>query len=265
MSSAVAAALLFLLGAVIGSFLSVVAHRVPRGEGFVTGRSRCPRCGATIAARDNVPIVSWLILHGRCRSCGERISVRYPLIEFGTGLAFAGAVLVYLESDEGLATGPDAAGLAAGLVFIAVLGAITLADLDLRVIPNKVLIAGAVLGVPLVLIADAGSALERAIAVAAAGGGLLLVAVAYPRGMGMGDMKLAALMGLYLGRAVAPGILIGFLAGAVVGVALIARHGSAARKRAVPFGPFLALGGVIALLWGDAIVDWYLDEFFPDG
>lgn len=258
------AVLAFVFGALLGSFLSVVAHRVPRGEGFVTGRSRCPECGETIAAYDNIPIFSWLVLRGRCRACGARISARYPLVELGTGLAFAAAVIVHEESADGLATGPDAAGLAAGLVFIAVLATITLADLDLRVIPNAVLIAGAVIGIPLLLIPDPDSAAERGIAIAAGGGVLLLIALAYPRGMGMGDVKLAALMGLYLGRAVAPGLLIGFLAGAIVGVGLIAARGAAARKQAVPFGPFLALGGFVALLAGDAIVEWYLDEFFPD-
>lgn len=262
MSTAAAAAFAFVFGLLIGSFISVVAHRVPRGEGFMTGRSRCPECGATIAARDNVPVVSWLLLRGRCRSCGTRISARYPLVELGVGLAFAAAVVVHEESSEGLATGPDAAGLVAALVFIAVLAAITLADLDLRLIPNAILIAGAVVGIPLVLIADPQSAAERAIAIAAAGGGLMLVALAYPRGMGMGDVKLAALMGLYLGRAVAPGLLIGFLAGAIVGVALIAARGAQARKQAVPFGPFLALGGFVALLAGDGIVEWYLNQFF---
>jgi leader peptidase (prepilin peptidase) / N-methyltransferase len=255
----------FLFGAVLGSFLSVVAHRVPRGEGFVTGRSMCPNCGAQIAAYDNIPIVSWLVLRGRCRSCGERISARYPLVELGTGVAFAAAVVVHEESTDGLATGPDWAGLAAAFVFIAVLATITLADLDLRVIPNKVLIAGAILGLPLVLIADPDSAAQRGIAFAAAGGVLLLIALAYPRGMGMGDVKLAALMGVFLGRAAAPGLLMGFLAGTIVGVALIAKRGAAARKQAVPFGPFLALGGLIALFVGNAIVEWYLDEFFPDG
>jgi leader peptidase (prepilin peptidase) / N-methyltransferase len=257
-------ALAFISGTAAGSFVSVVAHRVPRGESIVSPRSRCPNCAAQIGTLDNVPIVSWLLLRGRCRSCGERISARYPLVELGTGLAFVAAVVVHLEADDGLATGPDAFGLAAGLVFIVVLAAITLADLDLRVIPNRILIAGALIGVPLVLAADPESAGERAISIAAAGGSLLLVAVAYPRGMGMGDVKLAALMGLYLGQAVAPGLLVGFLLGAVVGVGLLIRHGSAARKTAVPFGPFLALGAVIGLLQGDAIVDWYLDEFFPD-
>lgn len=264
MSTTVAAIIAFVGGALLGSFLSVVAHRVPRGEDFVTGRSRCPECGATIRARDNIPLVSWAILRGRCRSCGARISARYPLVELCTGLAFAAAVIVHRESGDGLATGPDAAGLAAGLVFIAVLATITLTDLDLRVIPNAVVLFGAVVGIPLVLVADPGSAAERAIAVAAGGGVLFLVAFAYPRGMGMGDVKLAALMGIYLGRAVAPGLLIGFLAGAVVGVSLIAARGAAARKQAIPFGPFLALGAFVALLAGNAIVDWYLDEFFPD-
>ncbi len=254
----------FLFGSVIGSFLSVVAYRLPRGESFVGGRSHCPACGATIAAYDNVPVLSWLILRGRCRTCAARISVTYPLIELGTGLAFAAVVAVHLEAAEGLATGPDAAGLAAGLVFIAVLATITLVDLERRIIPNKVLLAGAIVGLPLLLFADSESALDRAIAIAAGGGALFVVAFAYPRGMGMGDAKLAALMGLFLGRAVAPGLLIGFLAGAIVGVALIVRGGAAARKQAVPFGPFLALGAVVALLAGEEIVDWYVDEFFPD-
>jgi leader peptidase (prepilin peptidase) / N-methyltransferase len=256
------AAFAFVCGAVSGSFLSVVAHRLPRGESFVTGRSRCPHCGATIAARDNVPIVSWLAVRGRCRSCHARISLRYPLIELGTGAAFAAAVLVHFDAARGLATGPDAFGLAGGLVFISILAAVTLTDIDLRVIPNRLLAAGAILGIPLVLAADPSSAGERAIAVGAAGGGLLIVALAYPRGMGMGDAKLAALMGLYLGDAVAPAVLIGFLAGALVGVVLLLRHGSAARKAAIPFGPFLALGGLAGLLAGEAIVDWYVENFF---
>jgi leader peptidase (prepilin peptidase) / N-methyltransferase len=256
------AAFAFVCGAVSGSFLSVVAYRVPRGESFVSGRSRCPQCGATIAARDNIPIVSWLLVRGRCRSCDEPISPRYPLIEIGTGLAFAGVVLVHLDGVHGLATGPDALGLAAGLAFVSILAAVTLTDLDLRVIPNHLLMAGAVIGIPLVLLADPSSAAERAIAALAAGGGLLIVALAYPRGMGMGDVKLASLMGVYLGDAVAPAILVGFLAGSLVGVALLLRHGSAARKAAVPFGPFLALGAIVGLVAGEAIVDWYVDSFF---
>ncbi|HKB51816.1 MAG TPA: prepilin peptidase [Solirubrobacterales bacterium] len=242
----------FLGGAVTGSFLSVVAHRVPRGESIVGPRSRCASCGVQIAAYDNIPILSWLLLRGRCRHCGERISVRYPLIEVATGLLFAATALVLRD---------EPAQLVLGLVFVATLAAITLTDLELRVIPNKVLIVSAGAGVVLAAALDPSSLPERAIGAAAAGGLLFAVALAYPRGMGMGDVKLAAVMGLYLGRSVAPALLIAFAAGSLFGLALIARHGAAARKQAVPFGPFLALGGVIGLLAGDQIVDWYLGTF----
>jgi leader peptidase (prepilin peptidase)/N-methyltransferase len=242
----------FIGGAVTGSFLSVVAHRVPRGESIVGPRSRCASCGAQIAAYDNIPILSWFLLRGRCRHCDERISVRYPLIEIATGLLFALTVLVLHD---------EPAQLVLGLVFVATLAAITLTDLELRLIPNKILLVSAVAGVALAAGLDPSSLPERAIAAAAAGGFLFAIAFAYPRGMGMGDVKLAAVMGLYLGRSVAPALLIGFAAGSVFGLAMIARHGAAARKQAVPFGPFLALGGVIGLLAGDQIVDWYLSTF----
>ena len=246
---------LFVLGAILGSFASALAHRLPRGENWVSDRSRCPRCGATIRARDNVPIVSWLLLRGRCRDCGERISARYPLVELGLGALFAATYLIV--GDEPWWP------LALGLVLCFVLATITLTDLDMRVIPNKVVGAGGVAAVALVAAGDVDELPERAIAAAAAGGVLFLIALAYPRGMGMGDAKLVAMMGLFLGRAIAPAVLIGFAVGALVGIGLIARHGSQARKQAVPFGPFLALGGVIGLWFGDEIVDWYVDEFFP--
>jgi leader peptidase (prepilin peptidase) / N-methyltransferase len=242
----------FIGGAVTGSFLSVVAHRVPRGESIVGPRSRCASCGVQIAAYDNIPILSWLLLRGRCRHCGERISIRYPLIEIATGLLFALTVLVLHD---------EPAQLVLGLVFVATLAAITLTDLELRLIPNKILLVSAVAGVALAAGLDPSSLPERAIAMAAAGGLLFAIAFAYPRGMGMGDVKLAAVMGLYLGRSVAPALLIGFAAGSIFGLAMIARHGAAARKQAVPFGPFLALGGVIGLLAGEQIVDWYLSTF----
>jgi leader peptidase (prepilin peptidase) / N-methyltransferase len=246
---------LFVLGAVVGSFVTVVAHRLPRGESFVGGRSRCATCGATIGARDNIPIASWLWLRGRCRGCGEPISVRYPLAEAGLGALWAVTYLI-LGSDDG-------GRLALGLVLCALLVTITLTDLELRVIPNGIVLPGALAGLAIVAATDPDSLPENLIAAAAAGGALLLIALAYPRGMGMGDVKLVAMMGLYLGRAIAPAVLVGFLAGALVGVAMMARHGADARKRAIPFGPFLALGGVIAIWFGDEIVDWYLDEFFP--
>lgn len=249
---AAAAILAFIGGAVAGSFVSVVAHRLPRGESIVGPRSRCPGCGARIAAYDNVPIVSWLALRGRARCCGAAISPRYPLVELALGALYAATVLV-LQDDPG--------GVALGLVFVTTLAAVTLTDLELRLIPNKILIAAALAGVALAAATDPGSLPERAIAAAAAGGLLLAAALAYPRGMGLGDVKLAATMGLFLGREVAPAILVALLAGSLVGLALIVRHGAAARKRAIPFGPFLALGGVVGLLAGEELIDWYLDAF----
>jgi leader peptidase (prepilin peptidase)/N-methyltransferase len=247
-----AVAFLLLCGLLIGSFLTVVAHRVPRGESVVGGRSHCPSCGAQIAAYDNIPVFSWLLLSGKARCCGKPISPRYPLTELATGALYAATVLVLWD---------DAAQVALGLAFVTMLLAVTLTDLERQIIPNKILLVGAAVGLALVAVGDPSSLPERAIAVAAAGGLLFAVALAYPRGMGMGDVKLAGVMGLYLGRAVGPALLIAFASGALFGLGMIARHGASARKQAVPFGPFLALGGVVGLLAGDQIVDWYLSSF----
>src|SRR3954465_15075526 len=248
-----AASLAFVGGMLTGSFVGVVAHRVPRGLSIVGPRSVCDSCGTQIAAYDNVPVISWLMLRGHCRSCSASIPARYPLVELAVGVAFAATAVVLRD---------DPAQLALGLIFVAMLAAITLTDLERKVIPNAVLLAGAVAAAVLVAATDPTSLPERAIAAVGAGGFLLAIALAYPRGMGMGDVKLAAVMGLYLGSAVAPALMIGFAAGALIGLAMIARLGTSARKRAVPFGPFLALGGVIALWWGNALVDWYLTTFF---
>lgn len=250
MTLAVAAA--FIGGLLIGSFLTVVAYRIPREESVIRGRSHCPGCGARIAAYDNVPVVSWLLLRGRARCCGMRISTRYPLTELITGALFAATVIVLWE---------DGGEVAIGLVFVSTLVAITLTDLDRRIIPNRILAAAAIVGGVLIVVTDPSSIPERAISAAAAGGALFVAALAYPRGMGLGDVKLAAVMGLFLGRNVAPAIIVALLAGSVVGLAIIAREGSSARKRAIPFGPFLALGGVVGLLAGDPMVEWYLNTF----
>jgi leader peptidase (prepilin peptidase) / N-methyltransferase len=249
---AAAAAIAFLGGLIAGSFVTVVAHRVPRGESIVGPRSRCPACGAQIAAYDNLPVVSWLALRGRARCCGAAISARYPLTELALGLLYAATVLVLWG---------DAGDVALGLVFVTMLAAVTLTDLERRIIPNRILLVGALLAVAIAAAADPGSLPERAIAAAAAGGLLFLAALAYPRGMGLGDVKLAAVMGLFLGRDVGPAIVAALIAGSVVGLAMIAREGAAARKKAIPFGPFLALGGVVGLLAGGPIVDWYLGAF----
>lgn len=240
----------FVLGLVAGSFVTAVAHRLPRGVSILGARSQCPHCGAQVAAYDNVPVVSWLLLRGRARCCGERISPRYPLTELAVGVLFLVTVIVKRHD--------SVAEVAIDLVFVTMLAAITLTDLERRIIPNKILLAGAILCVAIAAPTDPGGLPERALAALAAGGVLFLVALAYPQGMGLGDVKLCATMGLFLGRAVAPAILFALLAGSVVGLALIARHGAEARKMAIPFGPFLALGGVFAILAGDQLIDAYL-------
>jgi leader peptidase (prepilin peptidase)/N-methyltransferase len=235
------------VGAVFGSFLNVVAYRLPRGESLSRPRSRCPQCQTQIKAYDNVPV-----LRGRCRSCRAPIPARYPLVEAVTGLLCALVV-----HDQGL--DEDAI---LGIVLVLLLVPITLIDLDHRIIPNKLTLLGAVLA-PSILAFTAPDAIpEHLIAGAAAGGFFLLVVFAYPRGMGMGDVKLAAVLGLFLGRDVVPALFVAFLVGTLAGAVIMARKGSAeGRKTAVPFGPFLALGGVVALFAGDAMVDWYLTTF----
>ncbi|HSK49387.1 MAG TPA: prepilin peptidase [Solirubrobacterales bacterium] len=244
-----AALIAFVFGAVAGSFATAVAHRVPRGMSIAGPRSECPACGATIAAYDNVPMLSWLLLRGRGRCCGARISPLYPLTELTTGLLFAAAVLVEWGTP---------AAIAIDFVFVTMLVTIVLTDLERRIIPNKVLLVAAALCLAIAAPTDPGGLPERAIAAAAAGGLLFAAALAHPGGMGLGDVKLAATMGLFLGRAVAPALLVALLAGSLVGLALIARHGSGARKMAIPFGPFLALGGVVGMLAGDELIDLYL-------
>jgi leader peptidase (prepilin peptidase) / N-methyltransferase len=247
-----AAVFAFLGGLLIGSFLTVVAHRVPRAESVVGPRSRCPACETQIAAYDNLPVVSWLALRGRARCCGATISPRYPLTELAVGLLFLVTVLVlWGEAWEG----------ALGLVFVSTLVAVTLTDLELKLIPNRILLVATALGLGIVAVGDPGSLPERFAAAAAAGGLLFAAALAYPQGMGLGDVKLAAVMGLFLGRNVAPALLVALLAGSIVGLAIVARDGAAARKRGIPFGPFLALGGVVGLLAGPELIDLYLDSF----
>jgi leader peptidase (prepilin peptidase)/N-methyltransferase len=239
----------FLLGLAAGSFATAVAHRVPRGMPLALERSQCPGCGAPIAAYDNVPVLSWVLLRGRARCCGAPISRRYPLTELAVAAAFAATVAVHWH---------DAAEIAIDFVFVTMLAAVTLTDLERRIIPNKILIAGAVLCVAIAAPTDPGGLPERAIAAVAAGGVLFVAALAYPGGMGLGDVKLAAVMGLFLGRAVAPAMLFALLTASIVGVALIARHGAEARKMAIPFGPFLALGGVFGMLVGSQLLNAYL-------
>ena len=252
MTLAYAAALAGAFGLIIGSFLNVVVYRLPRGESVVFPGSHCPSCDTPIKAYDNVPVLSWLILRGRCRSCHSSISARYPLVE-----AVTAGLLVAVVLTQG-----DGADLWLGLAFVVLLVPVTLIDLDHRIIPNTLMLIGTVVSVVILLLTDPGALSEHLIAGAAAGGFLLIAALAYPGGMGMGDVKLAFVMGLFLGRNVAPALLAGFLLGSIVGGLIMARKGVAAgRKTKVPFGPFLAVGGLIGLFFGDAIVEWYLDSF----
>jgi leader peptidase (prepilin peptidase) / N-methyltransferase len=239
------------VGAVLGSFLNVVIHRLPRGESLVHPRSRCPSCQTQIASYDNIPIVSWLLLRGRCRHCGARISARYPAVELITALAFAAVVLVRGFDDD----------LIIELPFVAALIALAGIDLDHKLLPNKIVYPLAAWGVLAVLIADRDDLVEHVVAGAGAFLFLFLAVLAYPRGMGMGDVKLAGAMGIYLGASVVPALLIAFLSGSVVGIAIIAREGAAARKKAVPFGIFLALGGIVGVLAGPELVDLYETNF----
>jgi leader peptidase (prepilin peptidase) / N-methyltransferase len=244
-------ALAGVLGALIGSFLNVVIHRVPRRESLVRPRSRCPDCGAPIAPYDNVPVLSWLLLRGRCRRCGERISPRYPLVELLTALAFAAVVLVRGFDED----------LVLELPFVAALIALAGIDYDHKLLPNRIVYPLAAYGLIATLLVDREDLLEHVAAGAGAFAFLLAAVIAYPRGMGMGDVKLAGAMGLYLGLSVIPALLVAFLTGSVVGLAILAREGSAGRKKAIPFGVFLALGGIVGVLAGPELIDLYESNF----
>jgi leader peptidase (prepilin peptidase)/N-methyltransferase len=241
------AALALAPGLALGSFLNVVAARVPRKTSIVKPASACMACKTPIARRDNVPVVSWLLLRGRCRACRTRISPLYPAVELATALLIAGCVLAFGLSGR----------MVVAAFFCAVLVAISAIDLTHRIIPNRIVL-------PAFLVVLAAQTLlepspEWALAALGASGFLFLAVLIHPAGMGMGDVKLALLMGAMLGRTVPVALMLGMLAALVPAVFLLARHGSKARKMGIPFGPFLALGSVIALFAGDQIVDWYLN------
>jgi leader peptidase (prepilin peptidase)/N-methyltransferase len=239
-------------GLLLGSFLNVVAYRLPRGESLAVPASRCPGCDAAIKPYDNVPVLSWLLLRGRCRSCGQSIAWRYPLVELATAVLMALTVVVIGPNED----------VWLGLAFVLLLVPVTVIDLDFRIIPNKLMIAGTIAALAILALTRPDDIPEHLIAAVAAGGFLLIAAVAYPSGMGMGDVKLAFVMGLFVGREVGVAMLVALVAGSVVGIAIMARKGTQeGRKTAVPFGPFLALGGVVALLAGEPVVDWYLRTF----
>jgi leader peptidase (prepilin peptidase)/N-methyltransferase len=236
-------------GLIIGSFLNVVAYRLPRNESLVAPGSHCTSCGTPVKPYDNLPLIGWLLLRGRCRACQAQISARYPLVEALTAVLAVAVILVKSSPHD----------IALGLALVVVLVPVALIDFDHRIIPNKIMLPAAITALVIGLITRPSGVPEQLIAGVAAGGFFLVFAVAYPRGMGMGDVKLAAVLGLFLGRSVAVALIVGVFVGAVVGGIVMARLGVArGRKTAVPFGPFLAFGGVVGLLLGPTIVHWYL-------
>jgi leader peptidase (prepilin peptidase)/N-methyltransferase len=247
-----------LLGLAIGSFLNVVIWRVPRKESVVRPPSHCPGCDEPIRPLDNIPVVSWLRLGGRCRHCGTRIPVRYPVVELVTAGLFVGAALHFRANWV----------LPAYLVFFAALLAISAIDLEHFIVPNRIVWPTGLASIPLLVVAAAAGHQWHALRNAAIGAAaawlfLLVVHLISPRGMGFGDVRLAALLGLYLGwlgLAYVPlGLFLAFLIGSVVGIGLIAlrRKGM---KSALPFGPFLALGATIAVFAGHPLLHGYLNR-----
>lgn len=244
-----------MVGLAVGSFLNVVIYRVPRKESVVAPRSRCPQCGTQLSARDNIPVLSWLVLRGRCRTCGTSISARYPVVELATAALFALAAVRF---------GYDAV-LPAYLVLFASVLAISLIDLEHYIIPNRIVYPTIFLSVPLLVLAATvdsrwGHLRGAAIGAVLAWGLLLIVHLVSPRGMGFGDVRLSFVLGLFLGWLglghVLLGLFLGFLLGSVVGVGLVV-VGRRGRKQAIPFGPFLASGTVLAVFFGAPILRWY--------
>jgi leader peptidase (prepilin peptidase) / N-methyltransferase len=233
-------------GLAIGSFLNVLAARVPVRRSIVRPGSACPSCETPIAWYDNIPLLSFALLRGRCRRCRAEISWRYPAVEATAGLLIAACVAKF-------GVGWDAA---VASFFCAALVVVSATDIERFVIPNRIVLPSAA------AVVAANTIIHPSVEWAAAGFGaaafLLLAALAYPAGMGMGDVKLALLLGAALGRTVPIALLVGMIAALVPSVGLLVRHGSAARKMKIPFGPFLALGGVIGLFAGHALLNAYL-------
>jgi leader peptidase (prepilin peptidase) / N-methyltransferase len=233
-------------GLALGSFLNVVAARLPLRRSIVRPPSACMSCGQQVRWYDNVPLLSYAFLRGRCRDCRARIPLVYPAVELVTALLIAGCVLTFgLTADTLVAA-----------FFCAVLVAVSAIDVEHRIIPNRIVLPATVV----VLVAN--TALHPsprwALGALGASGFLFAAALAYPAGMGMGDVKLALLMGAALGTTVSVALMVGMLAAMIPGLYLMARHGAKARKMGIPFGPFLAIGSVVALFWGADLLDAYL-------
>jgi leader peptidase (prepilin peptidase) / N-methyltransferase len=242
-----------LVGLIVGSYLNVVVHRLPRDQSTVTPRSRCPSCGHPIRLRDNVPVISWLLLRGRCRDCGATISWRYPLVEASTAALFAGSVLRF-----GIT--PSAAIAA---LFCALCLALALIDAEHYLLPNKITYPGIVLGLALSPFSEWTDLRSSALgAVVGAGSLCLLIGLWYllrrTQGMGWGDPKMLAMVGAFLGLlSTVLTLFLASLLGTLVGAVLLARRRADLQSK-LPFGVYLAVGAVIALFFGPAWLDWYV-------
>jgi leader peptidase (prepilin peptidase)/N-methyltransferase len=241
----IAAALAFAPALAIGSFLNVVAARVPRKQSIVAPASRCMTCQTPLSWYENVPIASFLFLRGRCRHCGATIGWRYPAVELATALLAAGAIWRLGFTGVGV--------LAA--VWCAVLVALAAIDVEHRIVPNKIVLPAFVLVLAAHTIID--PSIEWTLGALGASLFLFVAALIYPKGMGMGDVKLALLLGAMLGKLMVIGMFLGMLTAMVPSLVLLARHGAAARKMGIPFAPFLAIGAIIALFGGEPLWHWY--------
>ena len=243
------------VGLVFGSFLTVAIHRVQAGGSLVRPRSRCPSCGTQLRAVDSVPLISWIVLRGRCRRCGARIPAVYPLMELACGGLFVAIALVYEDPWQAVLLAP----------FLALLIAISVIDLRHYRIPNRLVYPAVLLSGAYVVVGDlAGgplSATGAGVGMVAYGVGLLIVALIAPTGMGMGDVKLAGLIGLVLGAVDLPLVAVAAGAGILLGGvgAIVALLLGAGRKTRIPYGPFMAAGAAVAVFVGDGIVDAYLN------
>ncbi len=238
-------AIVSVFGAILGSFANVVIHRMPKGASIVSPGSRCPHCQTPIRAADNIPLVSYVLLRGRCRSCGQRISGRYPLVE----------ALMALLAVATWSAFPDPLPRAMGLLFAFLMVVVTFIDLDHQLILDRVTYPGIAVG--LLLSAAVGRFVPALLSAAGAAALIAAIVIVSRGGMGGGDIKLAALMGAFLGwPGVGVALFLGFMAGGVVGIGLLALR-LRGRKDPIPFGPALAGGALVALYWGQAIAAWY--------
>jgi leader peptidase (prepilin peptidase) / N-methyltransferase len=244
--NATAAAFALAPALALGSFLNVVVARVPERRSILHPPSSCGSCGTEILWRDNVPLVSYLLLRGRCRHCSTRISALYPAVEALTAALIVASISVFGPTPH--------AALAAG--FCAVLVALSVIDAQYRIVPDRIVLPAAAAALLFHTAFD--PSLEWLVAALAASGALFLVVLAYPRGLGLGDVKLALLLGAMLGASVSVALMLGLLAALLPAAVLAARHGAEARKMAIPLVPFLALGAVVALFVGDRILNAYL-------